>query len=283
MAADPSGRSYELFVQALQRRILAEQDLTVEVLHNKRLPGRSGAVHQIDLYWEYRLGGVLHRVAIDCKDYTTRIKKEKVLAAVGLMQDLPGIRSVLVTRSDFQKGAVAVAKHYGVGLKVIRPPVPADYDGRIQEIVIQLDLRHAEVTGAKAQVDAAWATATGSEYDDGAIRSLLVHSGLAYIEEGAGRRRALQQLISELPVLELDPLLPHSFAYRFADAFLHAPGAAPAKISAFQFDYTIANATSRTSTGTRPADSIVWDAITGTLLFVDEEGITGDTEEEFGH
>jgi len=38
---------------------------TIVVRHDVRLKGRSGQEYQIDVYWEYKIAGVTHKVAIE--------------------------------------------------------------------------------------------------------------------------------------------------------------------------------------------------------------------------
>jgi hypothetical protein len=45
--------------------------------------------HQIDVYWEYRLGGVLHRVIINCKRYARPVEVTDVLTLSGVLADMP--------------------------------------------------------------------------------------------------------------------------------------------------------------------------------------------------
>lgn len=60
---------YERFVRDIIEALLRAQGLeTVKVEHDVQIRGLSRS-HQVDVYWEYRLGGVLHRVIINCKRY----------------------------------------------------------------------------------------------------------------------------------------------------------------------------------------------------------------------
>ena len=61
---------YELFTQQIYQQLVnLDVKWKTEVQHNVKLEGRSGQIHQIDVYWEYEIAGNKHRVAIECKNY----------------------------------------------------------------------------------------------------------------------------------------------------------------------------------------------------------------------
>ena len=51
---------------------------TIKLQHNVKLLGKSDTHHQIDVYWEYEKDGQLHKVAIECKNYTNKVSIGKV-------------------------------------------------------------------------------------------------------------------------------------------------------------------------------------------------------------
>ena len=59
---------YEKFAQEVYQELVnADVVKSTEVRHNIKVLGKSGQEHQIDVYWEYEIAGVLHKVAIECK------------------------------------------------------------------------------------------------------------------------------------------------------------------------------------------------------------------------
>ena len=64
---------YEKFAQEIYQGLLNEERIkAIQVQHNVKLRGKSGQLHQVDVYWEYELAGVNHKVAIECKNYNKR-------------------------------------------------------------------------------------------------------------------------------------------------------------------------------------------------------------------
>lgn len=105
-----SSKGYELLVREIYQQML-DQDRAqnVVVQHDVQKQGRATS-HQIDVYWEFRLGGVTHKVAVQAKRWKNPVRKGDVLTFKGVLDDLPGTIGIMVTSSRFQKGAVDVAK-----------------------------------------------------------------------------------------------------------------------------------------------------------------------------
>ncbi len=67
---------YEMLAQEIYQGLIDAQGIeTIVVQHNVKLPGNSGQKHQIDVYWEYEIAGVRHKVAIECKNYNSTVKQ----------------------------------------------------------------------------------------------------------------------------------------------------------------------------------------------------------------
>jgi hypothetical protein len=106
----PSSKDYELLVREIYQQMLdQEQAVNVAVQHNVQKVGRATS-HQIDAYWEFCLGGVTHKVAVQVKRWKNPVRKGDVLTFKGVLDDLPGTVGIMVASSGFQKGAVEVAR-----------------------------------------------------------------------------------------------------------------------------------------------------------------------------
>ena len=113
-SAPVSSKGYELLVREIYQQMLdQDQAQNVVVQHNVQKQGRATS-HQIDVYWEFCLGGVTHKVAIQAKRWKNPIRKGDVLTFKGVLEDLPGTIGIMVTSSRYQKGAVDVAKAAGI-------------------------------------------------------------------------------------------------------------------------------------------------------------------------
>jgi Restriction endonuclease len=72
------GRKLEEYAQYVYRMLLNLRDENIEVEHNISILGRSGAKHQIDVYYEFERASVKHRVAIECKNENRAVHKGEV-------------------------------------------------------------------------------------------------------------------------------------------------------------------------------------------------------------
>ncbi len=136
----PTG--YELLTQSVYRAMLSAEGVeNVEVLHNESIVGRSGAKHQVDVLWRFRHAKVEHIVLVECKNYSSSIEIGQVRDFLSVVNDIPGARGIMVTRVGYQKGAAQLAEYHGIGLKVLRPPLAEDLEGRLRDIQLNVKLR----------------------------------------------------------------------------------------------------------------------------------------------
>jgi hypothetical protein len=130
---------YELLTQSIYNEIMAKEGVAnVDVQHNISIQGRSGAEHQIDVYWEFKQAGITHRVLIECKNYASSLTLEKARNFFGVLHDIGSCVGIMVTKTGYQAGAAKFCKHYGIALKLLRKPKEEDWEGRIKEIHIKM-------------------------------------------------------------------------------------------------------------------------------------------------
>lgn len=130
---------YEKLAQNIYSEILAHQSVeNINVRHNVKIKGRSGVEHQIDVFWEYKYAGTVHRVLIECKHYSHAVNLLHVRNLHGLTTDIPNSKGIIVTTIGYQSGAKEYADFYEIGLKLIRKPRGEDWDGCIQIVNIQM-------------------------------------------------------------------------------------------------------------------------------------------------
>ncbi|MGM9664700.1 MAG: restriction endonuclease [Eubacteriales bacterium] len=152
------GTEYECWVKYIYECILAHEGVeNAELKHNVILTGAGGVKHQIDIYWEFRVGGTLYKTAFECKEYKNPVPKEKIAAFHSIIDDIGGVTGVYVSKNGFQSGAVELAKQYGITTVEIRPPLDRDWEGSIRNIVLKMNLYYATNVRAKILIDQVWA------------------------------------------------------------------------------------------------------------------------------
>lgn len=133
---------FELLTQKIYQKLVNNDVLKpTKVQHNVKLKGNSGCEHQIDVYWEYEIAGNLHRVAIECKNYNTKVKVGGVRAFYGVLKDLNNVNGIMVSNQGYQKSALEFAAHYGISLKQLRRPRADEVIGEVN-MKSHLCLRH---------------------------------------------------------------------------------------------------------------------------------------------
>lgn len=108
------GNSLESYVQHVYQSLLNLRDEGVLVSKKAKLRGKSGAMHEVDVFYEFVRAGIRHRVAVECKDLSRPVEKGDITEFHGKVQDIGGINALVVSRSGYQKGARLYAKHWDI-------------------------------------------------------------------------------------------------------------------------------------------------------------------------
>jgi len=168
-----TGIPYEQLAQGIFQQILQLDGVAnVKVQHNVTLEGKSvngdgkRATHQIDVYWEFELGGILYKTAIQAKDWGSNLNQGEVLKFKAVLDDLPGQpRGIIVTRTGYQSGAQQVAESNGIELYELRKPEPKDLTGRLLKIGINFSVFTPSIEITAVEADTEWLKSTGFNRD----------------------------------------------------------------------------------------------------------------------
>jgi len=153
---EPKWRGYEKFVRDVAEAMLRADGLTeVVVQHDVRLPGIS-RVHQIDVYWQYRMAGVLHTVIMDCKDHKRPVDVTYIDNMAGSLLDFPEARGVVVSPVSFTEDAIKAAMHRRLELFVIRTPEDDELTAGPREINVPVELAFPAIVSIIPVLDAQW-------------------------------------------------------------------------------------------------------------------------------
>lgn len=243
-----SNTEYEIFTREVYQELVnIDVVKNTKVKHNVKLLGKSGQKHQIDVYWEYEIAGVLHKVAIECKNYNKPVPVGEVRNFYGVLSDLNNVSGIMVTKVGYQKGAKQYGHCYGISLKELR--IPNKGKAIVAETVtnINLSIRHCLF-----EVDEIWAKENGLDFQS--YRKLLdnlnvpptekwIHS--IYIPlQVKGRKicNASGEMIETLDNLENQ--LPPNEDYIFAleNSYVDTPSGL-IKIKAIKYEYEQDNKT----------------------------------------
>ncbi|HCR3444342.1 TPA: restriction endonuclease [Morganella morganii] len=107
----------ELHVQSVYQQLLDIQGNQTMVAHNVQISGREGSSYQIDVYYEFEMAGIRHRVAVECKNRSRPLERESVLAFHNkIIHQCCLSHGIIVSSGGFQKGAREFAEQNNVTL-----------------------------------------------------------------------------------------------------------------------------------------------------------------------
>lgn len=148
---------YEKFAQEVYQELVAADVVkTTIVKRDIKLKGKSGQEHQIDVYWEYEIADVKHKVAIECKNYKSKVSIKAVRDFYGVLADLNNVTGIMATKIGYQEGAKKFAAHYGISLKELR--APKQDEGIMGELEIQIQTK---IRRRLFLIDEEWAISKG--------------------------------------------------------------------------------------------------------------------------
>lgn len=134
-----TGKDYESLVEQVFVQLMEQDSVkNIHVEKNKVLQGKT-TTHEIDVYWEFILGGIKYSTIIQAKDWTSRVPQGEMLKLKAILEDLPGQpRGIFVTKTGYQSGAIDVARANGIITYELREPIDSDWEGRIKTIILNL-------------------------------------------------------------------------------------------------------------------------------------------------
>jgi len=186
-----TGIPYELIIQQIFQEILAQDIVrTVEVKHNVTLQGKTLS-HQIDVYWQFEVGGIRYTTVVQAKDWNTAVDQGELLKFRAVLDDLPGQpRGIVVTRTGYQRGAIEYARANDILLyevdQVPDPPSPhveltdVGYAtmhclGRTedQRLVLEITTFTPEFTSGIFHIDTTWLEDIEARFGDEVAQEVL--------------------------------------------------------------------------------------------------------------
>jgi len=239
MTTAMKSRDYELLIQGVFQQLLNQECVPNILVEHDVVKQGIKTEHQIDVYWEFKLGGITYRNVVQAKNWAKRVDKSAVLKLEAVLRDLPGQpRGIIVTAQGYQKGALEVANSCGIKIYVLQQEAPPPHivlnyagwmrytikgyhktaSGEPLGLVVETEIVTPEFSGLVFQADSDWVRNTGGtlpstsqlqfqphelEFYDAEqrlVRSLLdVYRGLAEEIAGRGETNALQKYSFDSP------------------------------------------------------------------------------------
>lgn len=269
------GTEYEKFIQDVYQSVInAEGHGTIQVKQNIKLRGKSEQEHQIDVYWEYIIAGITHRVAIECKNNSEEVSVGKVRDFHGVLNDIGNINGIMVSKVGFQSGAKTFGAYYGINLKELREPRDEDWKGRIREIGIYPIMVVPHIKKRFIAVDEEWVKKNIVLPKNGDVSYSMggMSEDIWLVDRNGVRLKNFHQLDQEIPVSGVQEK-DLKYSFKFEDAYIVVDKFGKLKIKEIQYGYDVI-VTELESIVFQADDpkAIMRDSITGEIKFIDKDG-----------
>lgn len=272
--AENQNIEYEKLVQDIYQTLHTSEFNTIKVEHNKRVVGKSGCHHQVDVYWEFEMVGETHCVAIECKNYSSEVEIGRIRDFFGVIYDIGNVKGILVTKVGYQSGAKRFADYYGISLKEIRLPTEKDWEGRVKIIKINLSAFIADIKKRELVYDYEWLL-KNKNFTEEEVNSITIYgcsNEILIYNSSSKIITDFHQMQSDLPYeFKEAKALEHN--YDFADGFINIRNLGKIKINSVKFTYDVVSVTEQlVSDGEAIAKAILKDVKSGDIKFFDKRG-----------
>lgn len=263
------GLEYEKLTKEIYQDLLKADGLTTEVQHDVKIKGKS-TTHQIDVYWEYEIAGVKHKVAIECKNYNKKISKSIISSFYGVLSDIGNTNGIIVTKVGFQSGSKKFAEFYGINLIELREPKADDWKGRIRIIETEIQAIQSHVKKWFVQLDYEWCKLNipTDELNSIQVSVTGMNNQIWIYNEKGEQLKNFQQLQGSLPFDE-NKITDIKHEFKFDDGFVASEKYGLVKIKAVHVVYDNSVATSKWTTDSMQfTRAILKNVTTGEMKFI---------------
>lgn len=153
-----------------------------------KVTGKSTVEHQIDVLAEHSDGLHTYLTAVECKYWNQNINKDIIMKVAEIVEDSGLNKGVIVSKLGFTPDAVNFAKYKNIGLVELRELTEADWEGRIKDIVVNINMLLPEITSLELLVP--------EEIQTGLDKGKTRVEFLA-IEKANGERETFEKYIEE--------------------------------------------------------------------------------------
>lgn len=109
------GRNLEKLVRIVEE--VYKTNPETKIYSNYKIPNESGNKREIDILIESKVNGFDVKIAIECKEFKSKVSVEKIEAFNSKCQRIPSINNkIFVSQVGFQKDAIAAAETFGIKL-----------------------------------------------------------------------------------------------------------------------------------------------------------------------
>ncbi|MFK4784831.1 restriction endonuclease [Fusobacterium sp. MFO224] len=266
---------YEILTKEIYEALLEKEGYSniINVQHNINIKGKSGCQHQIDVYFEYEIAGITQKIAIECKNYQSRVPIGKIRDFNSVLNDIDA-SGIFVAREGFQAGAKEYAEYCGIKLREIRFPNLEDWEGLIREIHLSIHARHIQIKERTPILDKIWIK-KNLNYKKG--EEIFKFSGtqkeFIIYDQSGNKVTDLYQIESQLKTFEKTKY-DIKFTYELENCYVKNSTGILLKIKSFEFKYDSFNTKiDNVINGEDSVKAILKEVETGEIQFFNKKNI----------
>ena len=108
------GKEYEDLIRYVYQQLSYLNEKEIEVKRDVKIKGKSGVMHQIDVFYEFDFNDIIHRVTIECKNHNRPITKGDIQEFKAKLDDIPNSTGIMASKKGYQSGAKEYAGFYDI-------------------------------------------------------------------------------------------------------------------------------------------------------------------------
>lgn len=141
-------KEYEEITKYIYEKLGEASGVKIECFGgNCKVIGKSTVSHQIDVLTNHSDGLHSYKTAVECKYWNDTINKDIIMKVAEIVEDAGLNKGVIVSKNGFTPDAITFAKYKNIGLIELREPNDDDWEGRIKNIQIQMNMLLPEING----------------------------------------------------------------------------------------------------------------------------------------
>ncbi|SDT03817.1 restriction endonuclease [Winogradskyella sediminis] len=140
-------KDYEETTKFIYETLGKDKGVSIECYGNScKVVGKSTVEHQIDVLTKHSDGIHEYKTAIECKYWNDNINKDIIMKVAEIVEDAGLNKGIIVSKKGFTKDATDFAKYRNIGLVELREMNEKDWEGRIKDIVLNMNMLIPEIT-----------------------------------------------------------------------------------------------------------------------------------------
>lgn len=127
--------NYEKTVEYIYTKLGKKYEIDIICTgRNCTCTGKSGAKHQLDVFFKLSDGINDYKTYVECKYRKNNINKDHVMKVSTIVEDCNLNKGVIVSKKGFTPQAILVAEAKNIELQILREPIEEDKKNRLWEI-----------------------------------------------------------------------------------------------------------------------------------------------------